>query len=319
MNNILMTSGYNFEGYTISKYLGVFSGECALGTGFLSSLGAGFADFLGSNSNMYSGKLRKAKSYAIEKLAEQVQSIGGNAIIGLDIDYTSFSLDIMGVIASGTAVRITPNAESPAPAAPAKYSIKTTNRNLPFLPVYVFVDPTPSSAAISLDIYCTEPCNISGVLGDLLITTVFHDTYTARNVEFIEFTKQSQKHLVSSSTLCEIPSGILRTIQNINFTTKKYIQDNMLIEAPAFESPTADSFLKDAFDIWTFDFDDFMRTVDSYQTAREIFAFLKEYYSDHPDILSPALLDEIEKLISLERIYGNMKASVVGKLRDYLK
>lgn len=40
--DILMTSGYNFEGYTISNYLGVYSGECALGTGFLSTLGGKF-------------------------------------------------------------------------------------------------------------------------------------------------------------------------------------------------------------------------------------------------------------------------------------
>ena len=44
---ILLTSGYNFEGYRIKKYLGFCSGECALGTGFLSSLGAGIADILG--------------------------------------------------------------------------------------------------------------------------------------------------------------------------------------------------------------------------------------------------------------------------------
>ena len=62
---MLMTSGYNFEGYTITEYLGVFSGECALGTGFLSSLGAGISDFLGTNSKMYSNKLKEAKEELI--------------------------------------------------------------------------------------------------------------------------------------------------------------------------------------------------------------------------------------------------------------
>ena len=84
--NILMTSGYNFEGYTISNYLGVYSGECALGTGFLSTLGASFADFFGTNSTMYSDKLKKAKDFAINQLVEQVTNAGGDAIIGLDID-----------------------------------------------------------------------------------------------------------------------------------------------------------------------------------------------------------------------------------------
>ena len=84
---MLMTSGYNFEGYTITEYLGVFSGECALGTGFLSSLGAGISDFLGTNSKMYSNKLKEAKEYALDQLQSQITEAGGNAIIGLDIDY----------------------------------------------------------------------------------------------------------------------------------------------------------------------------------------------------------------------------------------
>lgn len=50
---VLLTSGYNFEGYKIKKYMGFCSGECVLGTGFFSALNAGVADFLGSNSSMY--------------------------------------------------------------------------------------------------------------------------------------------------------------------------------------------------------------------------------------------------------------------------
>ena len=57
MKNMLITSGYNFEGYEITDYLGLCSGEAALGTGFLSSLGAGIADFLGTNSTLYEEKL----------------------------------------------------------------------------------------------------------------------------------------------------------------------------------------------------------------------------------------------------------------------
>ena len=83
MNNILLTSGYNFEGYSISEYLGVYSGECALGTGFLSTLGASLADFLGSNSTMYSDKLKTAKPYAMEQLMTRVENAGGNPLLAL--------------------------------------------------------------------------------------------------------------------------------------------------------------------------------------------------------------------------------------------
>ena len=38
-NDILLTSGYNFEGYSITEYLGVFSGECALDINYSTSAG----------------------------------------------------------------------------------------------------------------------------------------------------------------------------------------------------------------------------------------------------------------------------------------
>ncbi len=103
MSKMLMTTGYCFEGYSIEQYLGVFSGECALGTGFLSSLDSDISDFLGTNSQLYSEKLKKAKESALRQLEEETIQAGGNAVVGLSIGYIMFSRDIIGVIANGTA------------------------------------------------------------------------------------------------------------------------------------------------------------------------------------------------------------------------
>ena len=73
MKNIQITSGYNFEGYNITEYLGLCSGEAALGTGFLSSLGAGIADILGTNSTMYEEKLNNARNMALENIIHQAK------------------------------------------------------------------------------------------------------------------------------------------------------------------------------------------------------------------------------------------------------
>ena len=40
------------------------------------------------------------------KLRKDVWALGGNAIIGIDLDYTMFGNSLVGVIASGTAVII---------------------------------------------------------------------------------------------------------------------------------------------------------------------------------------------------------------------
>lgn len=42
---MLQTTGYNFDGYRIVKYLKVVSSEVVLGTGLFSSIGSSVADF----------------------------------------------------------------------------------------------------------------------------------------------------------------------------------------------------------------------------------------------------------------------------------
>lgn len=100
----MITSGYNFEGYRIKKYLGIVCGECVLGTGFSSSLNASFADFLGIESSSYNNKLQSARKLAESRAIMQSISKGGNALIGVDIDYVNFSADVIGVIYNGTSV-----------------------------------------------------------------------------------------------------------------------------------------------------------------------------------------------------------------------
>ena len=102
----MLTTGFNFEGYSIKMYKGVTSGQVVLGTGFLSEFTAEFADFFGVNSNRFADKLESAKNAAVQRLINKSVSLGGNAIIGLDFDYIVFSNNMIGVVANGTSVII---------------------------------------------------------------------------------------------------------------------------------------------------------------------------------------------------------------------
>lgn len=104
--SMLLTTGYNFEDYSISKYIGVISGESVLGTGFLSELKAASADIFGVQSFSFSAKLKLAKNTATDNLKDECIKKGGNAIIGVDFDYLTFQNNMIGVIANGTAVII---------------------------------------------------------------------------------------------------------------------------------------------------------------------------------------------------------------------
>lgn len=102
----MLTSGYNFEGFKIISYNGIISGEVVLGTGFLSELSASINDFFGSTSEEFSSKMEKAKEIATTKMITASISKGGNAIIGVDFDYTTFGNNMIAVSANGTSVII---------------------------------------------------------------------------------------------------------------------------------------------------------------------------------------------------------------------
>lgn len=105
-NTAKLSTGYNFEGYDIRDYLGIVSGETVIGTGFLSEFSASISDLTGTEDNAFASKLSVARTSAIKQLIRKVVTMGGNAVIGIDFDYITFSNNMIGVIANGTAVAI---------------------------------------------------------------------------------------------------------------------------------------------------------------------------------------------------------------------
>jgi uncharacterized protein YbjQ (UPF0145 family) len=53
-------------------------------------------------------KLETARESALKNLVKKSVQSGGNAIIGIDFDYITFSNNMIGVVANGTSVEIEP-------------------------------------------------------------------------------------------------------------------------------------------------------------------------------------------------------------------
>ena len=104
IRNFLATNSFNFEGYSIDKYLGIVCGDSVLGTGFLSELSVSAADWLGSESNRFSEKIGEAREKAMYRMLVKSDKLGANAIIGVSFSYSNFSGNVIGVVATGTAV-----------------------------------------------------------------------------------------------------------------------------------------------------------------------------------------------------------------------
>lgn len=116
---MLITSGFSFDGYTITKYSGYISGDDAI------SVDRGLAVF-GSGTEDIKDKLMESlvviRRKALQELKEAAYDLGCNAVIGVDFDYltldpqtanltggTTYQPYIFGVTANGNAVIIEKN------------------------------------------------------------------------------------------------------------------------------------------------------------------------------------------------------------------
>lgn len=117
--NMLITSGFNFEGYSIVKYSGYISGDDAIEIARGTS-GSIFQTSEAVNvKNAMMDSLAKIRRNALQELKEKAYDLGCNAVIGVDFDYinldpetanirggTTYLPYIFGVTANGNAVII---------------------------------------------------------------------------------------------------------------------------------------------------------------------------------------------------------------------
>lgn len=105
---MLMTTTPTVEGRRIVTYYGVVTGETIIGANVMRDFLAGIRDFFGGRSGAYEEVLREAKDTALEEMSREAQSLGANAVVGIDLDYETVggSGSMLMVTCSGTAVRI---------------------------------------------------------------------------------------------------------------------------------------------------------------------------------------------------------------------
>lgn len=103
---MLMTTTPSLEGMKITRYLGVVVGEAILGANVFRDLFAGIRDIVGGRSAAYEKELAKAREIAMDELSARASELGGNAVVGIDLDYEVVGREggMLMVSISGTAV-----------------------------------------------------------------------------------------------------------------------------------------------------------------------------------------------------------------------
>ena len=105
---MIMTTTNSIEGRTIREYCGVVTGEAIVGANIFRDFFAGIRDIVGGRSAAYEKELQKAREIALEEMADAARRKGGDAVVGIDLDYEVVGQggSMLMVTASGTAVRV---------------------------------------------------------------------------------------------------------------------------------------------------------------------------------------------------------------------
>ncbi|MGI9512125.1 MAG: heavy metal-binding domain-containing protein [Anderseniella sp.] len=103
---MLVTTTNTIDGRRISAYRGLVAGEAILGANLFRDLFASIRDIVGGRSGAYEKVLNDARETAIAEMTDKASALGGNAVIGVDIDYETVGQNgsMLMVTAAGTAV-----------------------------------------------------------------------------------------------------------------------------------------------------------------------------------------------------------------------
>ena len=103
---MISTTTNAIEGLPVQKYYGIVTGEVIVGANLFRDLFASITDIVGGRSGKYEDVLARARKEAIQEMEAEAARLGGNAVIGVDLDYEVLGQNgsMLMVSASGTAV-----------------------------------------------------------------------------------------------------------------------------------------------------------------------------------------------------------------------
>ena len=102
---MIVTTTPSIEGRRITGYHGVVTGEPIIGANIFRDLFAGIRDIVGGRSGAYEKVLAEARDTALQEMQDRAAALGGNAVVGVDLDYEVINNMLM-VSASGTSVTV---------------------------------------------------------------------------------------------------------------------------------------------------------------------------------------------------------------------
>ena len=99
-----ITTGFDFPEWTIERTLGACFGLVVQSMGFARGIGASFTSLAGGEVRQYTQLLEDSRRHPVDRMIENAQLMGANAIIGMRFDSSEIGQSLTEIVAYGTAV-----------------------------------------------------------------------------------------------------------------------------------------------------------------------------------------------------------------------
>lgn len=103
---LLSTTAFAFDGYRITRHLGLVRGIIVRSRSIVGNVGAALQTLVGGNITIYTELCERTRQDAYDLLCQHAAALGANAVIGLRYDATEIAQGVTEVLCYGTAVMV---------------------------------------------------------------------------------------------------------------------------------------------------------------------------------------------------------------------
>lgn len=104
----MTTTSFNFDGYRVTKNLGVVRGITVRSRSIFGTFGASLQTIVGGNITLFTELCEKTREEGFELMLAHASDLGANAVIGVRYDATEVMDGVTEVLCYGTAVLVEP-------------------------------------------------------------------------------------------------------------------------------------------------------------------------------------------------------------------
>jgi uncharacterized protein YbjQ (UPF0145 family) len=103
MDQALVTTAFDIDGYRIVRNLGIVRGITVRSRSIFGNIGAVLQTIVGGNITLYTELCEKARNEAYEIMIQHAEHMGANAVVGMRYDANDVANGVTEVLAYGTA------------------------------------------------------------------------------------------------------------------------------------------------------------------------------------------------------------------------